>query len=238
VAESLDYLATEIESRSGPGDRRDVIQTLVRETLTRHRRILFRGDNYTEEWVQEAERRGLSNHRDTPSALSQFASERNVALFDKYEVLSPRETQARSEIKFLKYAHRRNVEALSTLELASTRILPAAITYQERLARSISAVVGVGPAGGATEALLAPQRKLLTRVATAIGDLQHALEALAEKQQAVEEDHPSPGDLAVRMRDVMLPAMNAVRAQADLLETMVDDDLWPLPKYGELLSLD
>ena len=169
VAESLDYLASEIESRGGPGDRRDVIQALVRETLTRHRRILFSGDNYSEDWVQEAERRGLANHRDTPAALAPFASERNVALFAKYEVLSPRETRARGEIKFLKYAHRLNVEALSTCDLSATRILPAAIAYQERVARSIATVAEANP-GAATDGLLEPQRDLLAKLSKAIGD--------------------------------------------------------------------
>jgi glutamine synthetase len=233
VAESLDYLASEIEARSGPGDRRDVIQALVRQTLTRHRRILFNGDNYTEEWMQEAERRGLSNFVDSPSAIAQFATERNVALLAKYGVLSEREAKARSNVKFQKYAHRLNVEALATREIAATRILPAALTFQERLARSISSVAAISP-----EADLGPQRQLLARVAGATSELARAIERLAKAQAEAEKGDHSAGQVAVRMRDQVKPAMVAVRAQADLLETLVDDDLWPLPKYGELLSLD
>ncbi len=233
VAESLEYLSGEIEARGGPGDRRDVIQQLVRETLTRHRRILFSGDNYSDDWVQEAERRGLGNHRDTPSAIAQYASDKNVALFAKYGVQNERETGARSKIKFLKYAHRLNVEALSTRDLATTRILPAAISYQERLARSIGSVAAVAP-----EADLTPQKELLGRLAVTIGELKRASDRLAHAQEQIESAAPEAGELAVRMRDEVLPAMNAVREQADQLETLVDDDLWPLPKYGELLSLD
>jgi glutamine synthetase len=233
VAESIDYLATEIESRGGPGDRREAIQALVRQTLTRHRRILFHGDNYSEEWIQEAERRGLSNHVDSPSAIAQFASERNVALLAKYGVLSERETKARSNVKFLKYAHRLNVEALATREIAATRILPAALTFQERLARSIAAAASIAP-----EADLGPQRQLLARVSGATSELARCIERLAKAQHDAEHGDHAAGKVAVRMRDLVKPAMNAVRAQADLLETLVDDDLWPLPKYGELLSLD
>ena len=156
-----------------------------------------------------------------------------MALFEKYGVQSQRETRARSNIMFLKYAHRLNVEALSTLELSTTRILPAAITYQERLARSIGSVLSVNASVD-----LEPQKELLALVAETIGELKRCADRLRVAQSELESDKPPEGQLAVRMRDEVLPAMNAVREQADRLEGLVDDDLWPLPKYGELLSLD
>ena len=233
VAESIDYLATEIEARGGPGDRRDVIQALVRETLTRHRRILFNGDNYSEGWIQEAERRGLSNFVDTPSALANFASEKSVALFDKYAVLNEREARARANVMFLKYCHRINVEAMATRDMAATHILPAAIAYETRLAQALVSVAAVSP-----QIDVAPQRELLDQVASAINRLKSSIDVLASAQHAVEEGDRAEDRQAVRVRDEVVPAMAAVRAHADGLEVLVDDDLWPLPKYGELLSLD
>jgi glutamine synthetase len=233
VAESLDYFATEIESRGGPGDRREVIQTLVRETLTRHRRILFSGDNYSDEWVQEAERRGLQNFVDTPAALANVASEKNVALFEKYAVLSERELQSRSNVMFLKYSHRINVEALATKDIAATHLMPAAIEYQTRLAHSIASVQAV--VGGAD---LGPQLDLLSRITASVNELKMAIDVLEKAHHAAESETLSDAEQAVHIRDQVVPAMARVRAHADTLEQSIDDDLWPLPKYGELLSLD
>src|SRR5580765_5993943 len=132
VAESLDYISGEIEQRGGTGDRREVIQALVRETLTKHRRILFSGDNYSAEWVAEAERRGLHNMKDTPSALTAFSAKKNIELFDRYKVFSPRETESRANVLNQMYVHRVSVEASTTKDIASTLILPAALEFQKR----------------------------------------------------------------------------------------------------------
>ncbi len=233
VSESLDYLVTEIEARGGPGDRREVIQALVRETLTRHKRILFSGDNYTGDWVQEAERRGLLNLVDTPAALAKFASAKNVALFEKYSVLSEREVEARAKVMFLKYSHRVNVEALAMRDIASTRLMPAAVEYQARLANSISAVQAAPVAVD-----VAPQGELLALVSSSINELKRAVDALDRVQQTADADGLPEAEQAVYIRDQVGPAMTRVRKHADALERVVGDDLWPLPKYGELLSLD
>ena len=232
VADSLEWIATEIEKRSGKGDRREAIQALVRETLARHQRILFNGDNYSEEWVQEAERRGLHNFKDTPTALAQFASAKNVALFERYGIFTPRETQARANILFLKYAHRVGVEAMSMKNIGSTSILPAAIEYQRRLSESVSAVQAVAP-----RAELRGQIELVEQLALLTSQLKQTLDRLGEARQAVEQGGGSPADQAQALRDRVVPAMRDARALADQLEAIVDDELWPLPKYRELLFL-
>jgi glutamine synthetase len=232
VAESLDHIAGEIEKRSGTGDRREAIQGLVRETLTKHRRILFGGDNYSAEWVQEAERRGLYNLRDTPSALLAFSAKTNVELFDKYKVFSPRETESRATVQNLMYVHRVSVEALSMRDIASTMILPAAMQFQRQLAESISAVTAVHP-----QADLKSQRELLNQVTEAIQRMRGAVTDLNRARHAAEETRGGANETAAAFRDRVLPVMNQVREQADLLETLVDDQLWPLPKYRELLFL-
>jgi glutamine synthetase len=232
VAESLDHIATEIEKRSGTGDRREAIQVLVRETLTKHRRILFSGDNYSAEWVQEAERRGLYNLRDTPSALLAFSAKTNVELFDKYKVFSPRETESRATVQNLMYVHRVSVEAISMRDIASTMILPAAMQFQRELAESISAVTAVQP-----QADLKSQRELLNQVTETIQRLRGAVADLNRARHAAEETRGAANDTAAAFRDRVLPLMNQVREQADLLEGWVDDQIWPLPKYRELLFL-
>jgi glutamine synthetase len=232
VAESLDFFSTEIEKRGGAGDRREVIQGLVRETLVKHKRILFSGDNYSAEWVQEAERRGLLNLRDTPAALSTFASPTNTALFDAYKVFSPRECESRATVLNQMYVHRVSVEALSMRDVASTMILPAAMTCQKRVAESIAAVVAVNPAAD-----LKPQREHLGQITDAINRLRGATAEIGKARHHAEETRGTANDVARAFKENVVPAMAKAREQADVLETIVDDDLWPLPKYREMLFL-
>ncbi len=232
VAESLDWMSSEIERRGGTGDRREVIQTLVREIFTRHKRILFSGDNYAQEWVQEAERRGLLNLRDTPSALASLASTANAELFDRYGVCSARELEARATVLNQAYAHRISVEALSMRDMAQTLVLPAAMQAQKRAAESIAAVMSVLP-----QADLRAQKEHLTQITEAVGRLRGAIGELAKARHLAEEHKGSANDVGGVFRREVVPAMVTVREQGDLLESIVDDDLWPLPKYRELLFL-
>ncbi|HEX6885054.1 MAG TPA: glutamine synthetase III [Planctomycetota bacterium] len=231
VAESLDLLADEIEKRSkGAGDRRAVIQEVVRETLAKHQRILFSGDNYSREWEREAARRGLINAKNTPDALALFATEKNLSLFERYSVLSRRETTARSNIFYSAYIHRVVVEALTMVQLGSTAILPAAITYQQRVADSINAA-----RAATSRADLAEEEELLVEVSATLGRMRAALVHLKAAHERLEEKNGDAPAQALHCRDHLLPAMGDLRAQADRLELLVDDALWPLPKYHELL---
>ncbi len=220
VAESLDFMASEIEKRGGSADRRELIQQLVRETLTKHKRILFSGDNYSIEWLQEAERRGLANAKDTPTALAAFTARKNIELFDKYRVFSPRETDSRATVQFQMYAHRVHVEAGSMRDIASTMIVPAVIAYQKQVAEAIAAVVGVEPKAD----------EGVGRLRTSIVELEHA-------HHAAEEVKGGPAEVARAFRDKVLPSMATLREIADGLEPLLDDALWPLPKYREILFL-
>ncbi|MFN0243524.1 MAG: glutamine synthetase III [Planctomycetota bacterium] len=232
VAESLDYISTEIERRGGTGDRRDVIQGLVRETLGKHNRILFSGDNYSAEWVQEAERRGLFNLRDTPAALAAFSTKANAELFDHYKVFSPRELESRANVQNQMYVHRVNVEALSMRDIAYTSILPAAIEFQKRVADSIASVLAVQP-----QADLKTQREILGQTSDGIARLKAATDQLSRSRHHAEETKGSASDVARAFRDQVVTTMIAVREAADSLETIIGDDLWPLPKYREMLFL-
>jgi glutamine synthetase len=232
VAESLDFMATEIDKRGGAGDRREVIQTLVRETLTKHRRILFSGDNYSAEWVAEAERRGLHNMKDTPSALTAFSAKKNIDLFDRYKVFSPRETESRANVLNQMYVHRVSVEAATMRDIASTLIIPAGMEFQKRVADTIAATTAVSKDLDSKS-----ERDLLTQVANAVGRLKTTTDALARARHEAEETSGGAAAHAAAFRDHVIPAMTNVREQADLLETLVADDLWPLPKYREILFL-
>ncbi len=230
VAESFDYLSDEIEQRSRGGDRRGVIQELVRETLAKHQRILFSGDNYSREWEREAQRRGLLNLKNTPDSLAHFASEKNLALFEKYGVLNRREAIARSNVFYSSYSHRIGVEALTMLQLAATAVLPAGIAFQKNVADSINAARAASP-----RIDLAEQERLLGEVSASINRLRGALTHLHEVHEQLEEKGGDPVVTATYSRDQILPAMQELRTHADRLESLVDDALWPLPKYHELL---
>ncbi len=235
VAESMDYLSDNIEERqrANPSTAtRQIVQELVQETLKAHQRVLFSGDNYAGEWTREAERRGLTNLRSTPDALAHFAAEKNIKLFERYGVLNRRETMSRSNVFFASYVHRINVEAMATLQLASTSILPAAIEYQKRIADSINA------ARAASAAMdLGEQEKLLIDIGDTINRMRAGLRSLKERHRHCEEQDGEPTVGAKIARDQVLPAMEQVRTHADHLEGLVDDTLWSLPKYHELLFL-
>jgi len=231
VAESLEFLAEEIVKRSkGGGDRRSVIQEVVRETLTKHQRILFSGDNYSREWEREAEKRGLINAKNTPDALPLFASEKNLALFERYGILSRREATARSNIFYSAYIHRIVVEAMTMVQLASTSILPAALAHQKAVAESIN-----GARAAAPKADLREQESMLEELSGTISLLRAAIGGLKEAHEKLEHKNGDVAAQAIHCRDQILPAMQGLRSQADKLELLVDDALWPLPKYHELL---
>ncbi len=233
VAESLDHLGTAIEQAGGSGERREAIGAVVRDALAKHQRILFSGDNYTEEWAAEAERRGLFNFKDTPAALARFTTEPNLAVFERYGIFSLRESQARASVRITQYVHAVIVEALTMRSLAATSILPAGLTFQERLARSIRAVAEVSP-----KIDTRAQVDLLEKVSATINALKGAIDRLGQAHHEAEKAGAGPMEQAVLVRDLVVSAMREVRAQADLLETLVDDDLWPLPKYRELLFMN
>ena len=228
LAESLDHIADAIEAAGGPSTEN--IQKVVRDTLTAHQRILFSGDNYSDEWREEAASRGLLNRPGTAEAHEALAAEDNAKLFEAFGVLSREELDSRWHVQSEIYVNKVNVEAIATRDIAMTMILPAAMDHQRHLAESILALE---KAMGADAA--AAQKEVLAIVTDAIGRLKASVDTLLAIQREVE---PMEDDLAAQAaayRERILPAMEAVREAADLLERLVDDDLWPLPKYREML---
>ncbi|AMV38691.1 glutamine synthetase III [Planctomyces sp. SH-PL62] len=230
VAESLDFLATELENAVAAGkDLNSEIQTLLQAAIKESRHIIFNGDNYSEAWHAEAERRGLPNRRSTVDSLPDFISPKSTALFNKYGVFSERELHSRFEIFLENYRKTLTVESYLTLQIANRMILPAALRYQGEVADSLAKLKAAG--------LSVPknQSALLDELVALVDDLQAASDKLAE----ILEEHPAGTalDHAKHSRDVVIPAMNAVRAAGDKLEGLVASDLWPLPTYQEMLFI-
>ena len=228
IAESLDFVATELEKATG-GDQSKLagaVQTLVQSIIKQHKGVIFNGNGYSEEWHQEAEKRGLPNLRNTVDALGSIKSPEAIALFDKYGVLSPRETESRYEIYVERYCKDINTEARLCLSMARSSILPAAYRYQGELAQTAAAMKGCGRT---------PDTSSLDTVTELTGQLEGAIKQL---QHATE--HSASGDVmahAKHYRDEVCPAMLKVRNVADELEGIVADDLWPLPSYREMLFI-
>ena len=215
VAEAIDDLAGKLAVKvDGGGDLADAVAEVVRDSYTQNKQIVFGGDNYDEAWHAEAEKRGLKNLRTTPDALPEILAEPSVEAFEHYEVLSERELESRYEVWVEQYITRANIEAETAEAIAKTMILPAALRYLALIDDS-----GVGELGGEVR----PQ----------VDQLRAAIATLDEAN-----DYPDGIEgleLARYARDSQLAAMDGVREAADRLEGVVPDDLWPLPKYSEIL---
>ncbi|MCC7350770.1 MAG: glutamine synthetase III [Phycisphaerales bacterium] len=229
VAESLDYIASELESAVNKGkELTAAIQELLPRIIKEHKRIIFNGDNYSEEWHREAERRGLPNLKNTVDCLPVVVKPQTIELLTKYKVYSEKELQSRYVILSENYTKTINIEAQLTAHIARNLIVPAAIRYQGEVAQSTAALKSAGVEN--------PQQvELLKTLVGASGELHKTLAAL-EKALA----HHAEGDAfahAKQMRDAVLPAMVEVRKAGDKLETLLADDLWPLPTYREMLFI-
>jgi glutamine synthetase len=217
VAEAVDYLAEELEDALEAGaDLESALRPILQRSYADNKQIVFGGDNYSEDWHSEAESRGLLNLRATPDALPYLTSDDTVTVFSNYGVLSQRELESRYEVFLEQYVTRLNIEAETAAAIAKTMLLPASVRH---LALLLSAQMGE---------LASETEALVSTFVDAIRDLESA--NLAENQPH--------GDLlkhAEYMRDTTVPAMEAARDAADRLEKVVADDLWPLPKYSEIL---
>lgn len=231
IAESLDWLATELGKRAGknptPAKRDAAARAVLREVVREHRKVCFDGDGYSEAWLEEAARRGLPNLHSTADALPVLKSKKSLNLFKKYKVLSNRELKARYEILVEQYVTILQIETNTLCTMLRTQILPAALRAQSQYADAVAATHATGATGAAAEAVL---QELLD----AIDQLHHALLAL-EAEQNREFTGPEKA-MRSRQHD-LIPAMEAARAAADRVESLVPADLWPLPTYAEMLLI-
>jgi glutamine synthetase len=230
VADSLAYIATEIERLQASKGLEAAVNEVVVELFKKHHRILFDGNGYSAEWHAEAEKRGLPNLRNAVDAIGTFCAPKNIDLFERFGVLSAKEAESRMNIMFEAYSKAIAIEGQSALSMARTVILPAAQKWQLTVAQS---VLAAKQAGGEVKAQERRLRDLSSRTETLVV----AIDELASVFEHAEQHTGSPQEHARIYRDKVVPVMAKLREVADVLETLVDDAEWPLPKYRELLFL-
>ncbi len=224
VAEAFCEAADRLE---GADDLELAIHDLIKEYMTEHQRIIFNGNGYSDEWVAEAERRGLPNIKSMIEAASTITTDKAVKLFEKFGIFTKVELESREEIIYETYAKTINIEALAMIDMAGKQIIPAVIKYTKALADTINAV----KAAGADASI---QADLLKEVSGKLAAMQTALVKLekAEEEASAMEDIKAQ---AFFYKDTVKAVMEELRTPADELEMIVDKDIWPIPTYGELM---
>jgi glutamine synthetase len=229
VTESLDYCATELEKNLKEGKK---LQAAVKQLLVKlvkdNKRIIFNGNNYSDDWQKEAARRGLLNHRTSVDAYGEAMKPDVVKAFERYGVLNERELHARYEVAVEQYSKALNVEAQLMVLMANRYILPAAYRYQTELAESVSSVKAAGASAKESRKMLDGICRLTDECKVRVDRLQAVLE---------HESNGSAEKHAKYFRDKVVPAMEALRETGDHLECIVPHDLWPLPTYREMLFI-
>jgi glutamine synthetase len=227
VAEVLREFADELE---GSSDVNETIKRLVKETYKQHERVVFNGNGYSDEWVREAEQRGLPNIATTVDAIGEFTTEEAVGLFSEHCVYSRQELVSRKEIGYENYSKQVAIEANVTLSMGRTAILPAGTRYAETLARTITSIKETSP-----ELDTSHYAALLEKVLDATRRLDAAAAELDELLRRAREMEEGSYEQARFFRYEVFDTMNELRAAGDELETAVPADLWPLPTYEQML---
>ena len=224
VAESFKEIADELEK----ADNFDMAcHDMIKKLFTDHHKIVFNGNGYTDEWIAEAERRGLPNIPSMVDAIPALTTPKAVKLFESFGVFTEAELKSRAEIKYEAYAKAINIEAKAMLDITGKQLIPAVIAYSTELANSVLAVKEAG-ADASTQA------DLLTTVTGYLKEMKTQLAAL-EKAIADGAEISNVEEQAKFFRDTVKTTMDALRAPADKLEMIVDKDFWPFPSYGDLL---
>jgi glutamine synthetase len=231
AAEALDMVATALEKAVGPNPTEAKVQKaamdLLKKLVKQHKRVIFNGDGYSQEWHKEAEKRGLPHLRDSVDALGALKAKKNVDLFKKYGVLNKPEYESRINIQYEKYIKQLTIEAETMAVIGRTQILPAAIEHQGRTAASVAS----------TEAAGVKDKDSLDALGEFVNLVSRFRESLEKLEKAVGHHDDDVVRHAAWIRDKVKPAMADVRTYADQLETNVAAGLWPLPTYRELLFL-
>ena len=224
VAESFADACDTIEQSD---DFDKAVHDLIKEYATENQRIVFNGDGYSEEWVKEAERRGLPNIRSMVEAIPAMTTEKAVSLFERFRVFTKSELESRAEIQYETYAKAINIEARTMIDMASKQFIPAFIKYTKTLADTVNAVKAAG-------ADASVQLDCLNKVTELMGETKTALDALIKVTDEAAAKEEGAVQANFYHSDVF-PAMEALRAPVDKLEMIVDKEAWPMPSYGDLI---
>lgn len=226
VAEAFCDIADELEKAE---DFELAVHDMIKKLATEHQRIVFNGDGYADEWIEEAERRGLPNIRTMVDAIPALTTDKAIELFGKFGVFTKTELESRAEVQYEAYSKALNIEARAMIDIAGKQIVPAVIKATTELSTSIASVkaAGVGADTSVQENLLVETSSLLAQTQKALLKLKDVTEKAAEKEEGREQ--------AVYFNDVVKTAMEELRTPVDELEMLVDKELWPMPSYGDLI---
>lgn len=225
VADALCQIADELEQAE---DFEMAVHDKIKELIGKHKRIVFNGNGYSEEWVEEAARRGLPNIKSMVDAVEAYKKPENIALFEKYGVLSKVEMESRAEIYYENYAKQINIETKTMLDMARKQIVPAVMKYAGDLAKGANEVKAMGMDVSVQETILS---KITTELKNLV-DAVEKLDAIDDKARAMEDNMEAA---AKCFHTDVFPAMEAVRVPADKLEDLVDKTYWPFPQYEDML---
>ena len=224
AAEAFCEAADELE---GAEDFDMAVHDLIKKYMTEHQRIIFNGNGYSDEWVAEAEKRGLPNIKSMIEASSALTTEKAVELFEKFHIFTKAELESREEITYENYSKSINIEALTMIDMASKQIIPSVSSYSKELAETVAALKTAGVESPAQSELLAKVVGMINEASNALATLQAAV----EKAAAIE----CPKTQAFAYKDEVKIAMDALRKPCDELEMVVDAKYWPFATYGDLI---
>ncbi len=224
AAEALDEIATRLEKAK---DKNAEAAAIIKETYKKHNRVIFNGNNYAEEWMNEAKKRGLPNVANSVDALKALVTDKAFKLFEKYDVLSHKELHSRYDIYVETYAKQINIEALAAIDMVKKQFLPAAIEYATFLADSIGSFQSVSVSPSVQKDLL---KELASLIDSSYKNLGKVEAAVAKSQGIADTVKKSES-----YRDKVVTAMQALRTDVDALEMIVPTDMWPVPNYTDLL---
>lgn len=224
VAEAFSEVCDVLEKSD---DIDQAVHDIIKQYATEHQRIVFNGNGYCEEWIEEATRRGLPNLKSMVEAIPALTTDKAVALFEKFNVFTRQELESRAEIHFEAYSKAINIEARAMIDIASKHLIPAIIRYTKDLADTVNAVSAAGASPEVQLELLQQTTELLKETKNALNRLVQAAEEAGKKEEGREQ--------AFYYHEKVTTAMEALRNPVDALEMIVDKEIWPMPSYGDLI---
>ncbi len=234
MAETLKNFKVEVDSLIEKGEKKEVaIMQIIQKYIVESKKVLFEGDGYSDEWEKEAEKRGLPNVKTTPVSLDAFAADKAKKLFEDNHIYNHLELEARHEIMLEEYIKKVQIEARVIGDIASTMILPAAVKYQNIIIENISGLKNLN----VSSSLYESQQAVLEKICEHINAISKNVEAMIEARKKANEISNTRERAIAYCDDIKIKYFDTIRYHADKLELMVDDNIWPLPKYRELLFI-